>query len=362
MTLDSSAKEVVETSTGPVDNSAVSKPDNAAPLSSAKPSDVNTAASSTVEKPSDKKPESMLDAVQTALKKPTGEAPLPSENSQADPQSPDGLPDMEDYSVDPTDEELQRYHSRTRKRVKGLIDRAKTAERKLAEYEPAVRQMQGLTSFIQEADLSVEEVNKGFDIMRIMKTGSPEEALQAILPYVQQLQAAAGYVLPTDIHRKVEEGILDRETALELSRTRARAEHAAQETERTRLQAEQRARQQQISSFANAARDAVTQWENRWAQSDPDYKAKQPRVMKEIELALLKNGMPRSVEEAVRMADEAKKAVEAEYRSLVGNRPEVRPVMGGSNLAAVNTANVLKKEPTTFAEAISLGLARAKAS
>lgn len=64
-----------------------------------------------------------------------------------------------------------------------------------------------------------------------------------------------------------------------------------------------------------AMQSAVASWEKNWSKSDPDYASKKDRVLDRLELMLkaakIENKLPQTVEQAVVLAEKARKDVEA---------------------------------------------------
>jgi len=293
--------------------------------------DANTPAeSSTADDKGSNAPGSMLEAVQKAIKSsaPAGNSPNP-EGSSDDPQGQD---DNSELPTDVSDEELRGYHSKTRRRVKQLVDRAKTAEGRAQQYEQSAESWGKVETYIQKAGLNYEEVNTGFEIMRLMKN-EPEKALEALVPYVQMLYQTTGRVLPPDLKQRVDQGLIDEQTANEVSQHLARQQHMAAAAQRATEEATARMEHQRIETFSHNVGTTISELERTWAKSDPDYKVKQPHVMKEVELQLLKNGVPQTVQAAAEMFHNARKAVDDNLRPLVQqNRREIRPVTAGGSI------------------------------
>lgn len=252
----------------------------------------------------------------------------------SEPAEGDKPKDGEDeLSDEVTDEELNSYKPKTQRRMRQLLDQRDEARREIESLKPAAERMERITEYVANAGLDSQEVNTGFEIMRMMKQ-DPVKALETLTPYYQALQQAVGEVLPEDLNLEVQEGRISEERARELSRSRSREALARQASEQAAARAEALQSQQQVETVARQAQAAVSAWEQKWSSSDPDYPAKSARVMEKIQLEMLrreKAGMARPTpEEAVQISQKALDAVNAELKPLLSKRQAIEaPVTSG---------------------------------
>ena len=269
------------------------------------------------------------------------------ETDDKDPSKKEGEGEGQEGELgDVTDEELKGYKPSTAKRVKQLVRERNEARDRLKAVEPAVQGFTKIASFVKEAGLSKDEVNQGFEIMRLMKQ-NPVQALEALRPYVEQLLVVTGSVLPADIQKRVEAGEMTEAAALELSKAMAQNQHLQTTSELSARKAES----DRVARAAQEAGGAVTSWEQAWSQSDPDYARKQPYVMREIERLLLKGEVPSSPQAAREMCEKVKRQVEKELAAFMPKKETVKAVTGGTqpnNLPA----------PTTTLQAMEQALRR----
>lgn len=330
--------------------------------------DANAAASSPAEDQG-AKPETMLDAVVAAVKgeSKAEESPAPEGSTGTDAQ-PDGQAaeaNAEDadrkaeeadqklpFHKHPRWQEMKEANRALRNDVKALTEARTALEGQIQTFKEGHEQFQSVVRYMEASNLTSEEVNTGFEIMRLMKN-DPEKALAALMPYVGQLQTVTGQVLPAELKAQVEQGVITEEAALELSRSRSREALASHAAETARRQVEQIQTRQTVDSFAKTVESAVARWEQAWSTS-PDYKTLQPHVMERIELELLKRqtagALPRTAEEAVQIAEQCKAEVEKKLRAFLPNQKrEIRPVTGGGSVQAT-------AKPATMLEAVSQAL------
>lgn len=204
--------------------------------------------------------------------------------------------------------------------------------------------------FLDENRISQDEANELFNIGALMKN-DPVKALLAITPYYNDLLHLTGNVLPADLQQQVTQGYITKDKALELSRLRATGQTmTAINAERNTHQQQRNATRQQGEHVASV-QSAIVDWEKQWSSSDPDYAKKKDRVLDRVELLLVRaqrNGtLPKTTDEAVKLANQAKTEVEADLKKLNPQRKQVRTVDGGSSSSNVpdpkNTADVIRR-------------------
>lgn len=329
----------------------------------------STAASSpAAEKTNDDKgPASIADAVRSALQKDGGKRASSSSadgseegepGAASDPNKPKtGEGEEEQDLGDPTEEELNSYKPKTRSRFKALQRRTVALQEEIEQrYKPAEAQLGKINGFIANAGLSREDVNTGFEVMRLMKN-DPEKALVALEPIITSLRAVVGDTLPPDLQKQVDTGILTEQHAKELSRTRSSLALTRAREERTEQQRTEQDNARAVQGLAEKVGGAVGNWETQWKSQDPDYRVKQSRVMQGIELALYKaqqtNSLPRTTAEAIAMCDKVKREVEEDMRKLKPKREAVNNPThnGGASTGSSTTGS--KPAPNSIFEAIA---------
>lgn len=294
--------------------------------------DVSTAGSSTAGAEDGK---SYLDAISDALQK-SGKSSDPengegstAESTGAESEGGDSEDDDDEVPLgELTREELSRYTSKTRKRIKGLIAERDQYKGEIQSLQSDAAVTQKLIGFMDEKGITSEDVNAAFNIMALMRS-DPAKAYEALTPIVLELQNQLGLTLPNDLQERVNLGYITREDAQALARARANEQRATRQAAEVTQRSQQRDEQQRVSEHVSTVSAKITEWETNWSKSDPDYKRKQPFVQDVIEKDILRNGFPRTVQDAIERAERAKKAVDERMRSLVpSQRREIRPETG----------------------------------
>lgn len=298
------------------------------------------------------KPKSILEAVQAAAKDKGGAAPAPTAGSDAAKQGgeSDGKDPKDELSGDPTEEELQQVAPRTAQRIKQLLTQRNEERDRAKALEPDAVVGKQVTEFVARAGLSADEVNQGFEVMRLIKQ-DPYKAEQVLGQYVDSLRAAIGKgTLPDDLQQAVNDGRITQDLASEIAQNRAKAKFAQGQLEQTQQQTAEERQQRAHETHVNKVSAAVSKLNATLQASDPDYKLKEGPLLREVERRILREGFPKTEEAAVELVKAALKDIDAEFARI---RPaSVKPITpitgGGSNSSA-------KPAPTTMLEALKAG-------
>jgi hypothetical protein len=329
---------------GRIPESSPEQIQEAAPVNAAEHVEGVKPEGSTESPPAESKDESLLDRVQAAIKPKTGDSSTP----QVDQKPKDGEAPVEGEEPptgDPTDEELSRYHSKTRKRITQLVTRAKEAEGKLTELTPDAEAFSRIKSFVSDAGINAEEFNLLLQVGKNLKN-NPAEALKQITPYVNELLRLTGEVLPEDLKTQVEQGYLTEDHARELARARSTAGLSqAQLAQRDQRDAQQR-EQSQRAEHVTAVQTTISSWEAKESANDPDWNLKQDRIKDLIELAVRRDGFPKTTQAAIDIANKAKETATAEIRKFAPSRRAVTPLPNAASTQA-------KAKPATLIEAMA---------
>lgn len=280
-----------------------------------------------------------------------------SKKSDDDKTSKDKKDDADDEFEDFTPEERKQLKKATAERfdkLKGLYHTAKetvtTLSSQLEQANVEAGYYRKFVGFLDENRISQEEANELFNIGAMMKN-DPVKALELITPYYNDLLHITGNILPADLQQQVKQGYITKDRALELSRLRATGQtYQAINEERSTYQ-QQRDTHRQRSEQVATMQSAISDWEKQWSSSDPDYAKKKDRVLDRVELLLVraqKNGvLPKTTDEAIKLANQAKTEVEADLKRLNPQRKQVVTVDGGSSVSNLpepkNTVDVIRR-------------------
>lgn len=346
------------------DQSLAAEPQDSSEAQETKTQDVSNAGSSPAEGVKTDAPKSMLEAVMQAVqpaepaekddgKKVEGAAPGADEakdgkleTKATDPKDQDAADDKLPFGKHPRFKQILSERN-------SFKDRAEKAEKAFNDAKPQLENLGKLQGFVRSQNLTAEDVNNGFRIMGLVRN-DPVKALVEARAIVAQLEQITGEAVPDDLRSKIDAGLVDEEEAKNLSRQRAAAKLAegrAQQTiDSARAKADADA-EAQAQALDRDVRTAVTTWETAWKKNDPDFEHKHPFVMAEIQLLLASEGHAiRSKDDALALADKAKKNVESRLGLLLPKKEEKTVVKGGANAGAT-------PRPGSLKEAIAQGAA-----
>jgi hypothetical protein len=171
-------------------------------------------------------------------------------------------------------------------------------------------------------------------------------------PHIIKAQQALGLSLPEDLQKQVDQGFTTRELASELARQRATAE-----LNQTRLQ-ETRTQQARFQAESNqvAIKSAVDAWQNEVRKTDPDFDKKAELITQYAHGLISEMGAPANMDEAVAMANEAKRRADEFLKSVA---PAPAPQATRPRPSSVNSPGITAKpQPTSLQEAVMAGLKR----
>lgn len=319
----------------------------------------SSAASAPAGTQDDNKPKSIADAVRAALDSGKEQSSSSGDSEEgtgkaADPNAVKPAEGEEEELGDLTEEELNSYKGKTQRRFRQLDGKNKALTAEIEQIKPMADLGTTIKGMADNANLTREDVNTGFNIMTLMRN-DPIKAYEALTPIYDVLCAMVGIKLPDDLQQQLTEGKITAERAQELSRLRAKTGlDTAYAKEREEREAK-KASDDNASQIATVVQDvgkAVTDWETRWQKSDPDYARKQSRVMDAIDLELLKrekNGtLPTNVKDALAICNGVKTKVEAEFKKLLPKKSNT-PIKHVEGNGAMNDS---KPVPTSSRDAI----------
>lgn len=248
--------------------------------------------------------------------------------AEADKSKDGKAKDEEGESDEPSADELKAWKPKTRERFEKLQAKYRDASERLEKAETEAGQYRQFVDFLDTNGVTEDEANELFNIGALMKN-DPFKALELITPHYHGLLEVTGNIIPPDLQQQVKAGYMTQAAALEVSRARAKGQVIPAVHQQTQQRQEVRQQGQNNASMQSA----IASWEQKWSKSDPDYNVKKDRVLDRLELTLARAArtktLPRTVEQAVALAEKVRKEVETELRS---NRPRkpVTTVDGGN--------------------------------
>ena len=355
---DDTTSDVAAPSSGAPYNTA--SPPPAAPDVSAPPSSApdDTAPSSGDSRQSDR--EGLLAAVKKvvetkpetpALDPETGEdGAVPQDQAAATGEGeppPDAKPP--EQLADPTEAELKQLRPRTRERIEQLLSQRNELRQQWEAVVPELEQHRQLQGYLQHHQLAPEDVNQLLGVGAALRRGDYQGFLEGVTPYVLAAQEVLGLRISPDLQTQVDEGLIDDNSARELTRAR----HRAAQAEARLNDANQVATQTQATQQVDQIRSAVDTWEAGIQRQDPDYAQMSGAVRRYAQGLLQERGTPQNQQQAVALVQAAYDEVRATFRRM---QPAPRPTRPSPSSIHVATGTS-GADPRNMKEAVVMALA-----
>lgn len=262
-----------------------------------------------------------------------------------------------------TDEELKSYKPKTRKRIEGLLDDRQRLTERLEAVSPAAEQMENLQNFMQERGLTPQNVSELMVVGGLAMSDDPKDlraALTRAKQFVSQIETALGDVMPEDLQKKVDEGLMDVDSAKEVAQARAAqnlANYKTQKVEQRATQTQSQSQQEAQAAQAQVVHTTISDWQRQKFSTDPDYPRKAELLQKEITLRVqAEGGRVLDKNKALKIAEEAYAEVNRLFKSLSPTTTPPAKRMMQSKAAPGNLAS----RPNSPLEAARQGLAKTK--
>lgn len=301
----------------------------------------STATSSDAGDPkTDVKKGTLLDALKDVVSK---DKPEPSTEGQDREATKEPIksedPDKSKLEKNPEDDSRFDKHPRWQQMLK-----------KVDAFEKDATEYRQVDAFMKSNNLSVQEVHEGFQIMAAMKN-NPAQAHRMLSRYMDTLNEFVGEKLPGDINQRVQQGLVDMETAKELARTRNGQLFNEQRLREQGMARTAEMQHQQAQQFQGQITQAVSKWEEGIKTRDVDFAAKHPFVLDRIR-SLSMGQSPRNEQEAVAIVQRAYDDVSQNMASLMPARKPMNPVTSEVSSASTLTRPVAKTLKEAVAQAI----------
>lgn len=224
---------------------------------------------------------------------------------------------------------------------------------------PKAQTYDELSNWLQQSNLAKDDFANLLTIGAAVRN-EPFKAYELLKPIMDQLEGIVGTKLPADIQAKVDQGLVDPETARDLARARGEAavHKSARDTIEQRVARErEEAERSQHQDHAETIVQGIVSHVNSWASRDPDAARIRPFVEEAIELELRKRdaqgAQPRDVQEATAIVDAVVKATKDRMRSFI---PPPQPRSGSILPVGGAYANAAAPVPQSSLDAANAAL------
>ncbi len=216
-------------------------------------------------------------------------------------------------------------------RFQEVIKEKNTYKTQLEESKPFVDYAKSVSEFCQKNQVSGEDLKVAFEMVALAKRDAKafREQLRGIL---ENVEISTGDRLPTDLQKKVDDGIIDMETAKELTAARQVASQSKVGLEGARQSAQQTLQQSIMYSLGV--------WDANKRQNDTDFEKRLPLV-RDRYIFLANQNPPQSSSDAVALAEKAYNEVLVSLKQFAPKK-QVRKVLTPSPSKGLNGDGELK--------------------
>ena len=215
-------------------------------------------------------------------------------------------------------------------RWKEVLKERDTAREEAEKLKPLAKSAEVISTYCQTNNLTEDDFREALDMPRLPRN-DPKAFRERLQLYVDNIDITSGTRLPSDLQQKVDDGIIDEETAKELATARMQVTSAKQHGQTTQQAFEQQRKQSIINSL-NA-------WEESKRKTDPDY-VKQFDMINDRYMALQSLNPPQTYNEAVLLAERAYNDVKQRLSSYLP-KPVIRKVLT-TKATSTNNGETLK--------------------
>lgn len=273
-------------------------------------------------------PKSLLETVKDALK--ATKTATEAKAQDGGEQSPGSEGEKDGAQQDEKQEtDEQKDGDAKQGKGKGRDQRIKQLADERDSFKDRASQWDQLSAWARDSGLAADELSQSLAIAKMVKQ-SPHEALAALRGVVADLEKVTGYELPEDLTEKVERGLIDEETARELSVGR---NQVARTEQQRRDDAAQRAAQADLTSRRDLAQSigkAVTEFETSLESTDPDYQKIKGLVKSKVVELMHEDGVPVDANSAVAQVKKAVAEIKQQLSSVIPQRKATKQVPAGS--------------------------------
>ncbi len=287
------------------------------------------------------------------------------ESEESSTSKKDESTEKKDDAVDPKaekpDAEVEKdkalpFHDHPR--FKELVEQKNTFKTEAETYKQDLERLQPLATiaedlgkYCQKFGISDGELQTALEIVALAKT-NPKEFAQRLRTHLEQAEITIGDKLPTDLQKKVDDGLLDADSAKELSQLRLKAQGLETTTKTT---AESLAQQKQRQLV-----DAANVWEAKKKESDLEYSKRFDLFQDRLQV-LYAQQPPQTPAEVAALCDRAYEEVVKRLSAFVP-RPKPRKVLDNHHSPRVNGSRNGELPKLENLDTDLLGVVRAVAS
>jgi hypothetical protein len=243
--------------------------------------------------------QSLADVVKQAAASATSESSTEVQTEETETKSAESEEPAEETETAPEEgkksEESKEPPFHEHPRWKEVVKERDTYKEEIAQLKPLAEQTKALHQFLQENEVPSEDAQQALVLAALMRK-NPQEAVKHLRTILENTETVLGARLPADLQKRVDDGLIDAETAKEVARLRVERQTSEMQVKRSQGTAAEQA--------TMAMAGAVTQWETSKATSDADWQRKYPMLQDRFSV-LAAQRPPKTPAEAVALAETA---------------------------------------------------------
>lgn len=238
------------------------------------------------------------------------------ESEQEEETETEGEEDAEDEESEEESKAKDKVPFHNHPRWKEVLKERDEAKGQIEALKPLAETVTALNTFCQENNISEEDFQNALRLAAMSKKDVKafRDELNTML---ESIDTSMGTRLPADLQKKVDDGVIDEESAKEVAQARM-AKKAAE------AQA-QKASKQTASTTQQVIVSTLDKWETDQKKLDPAYESRKEAFLDRMN-ALWAQRPPRTAAEAVALAEEANKTIKARY-AKTRPKPPARKVL-----------------------------------
>ena len=286
-------------------------------------------------------PDSMLEAIQEGLK--TDE---PEDNQEAVEEQAEEVKAEEEQKPENEDEPPSGISKKAQERFRSMVSKVKEKDEQISRLNA---DLDGIRSVMKDTGAKPEDFAMAFDYLRAVSSGDMNNVGRILQEQIKQYTLATGRNIDMvdpladypDLRERVNAYQMGEDAALEMARMR---NIQMQRQQQERQYYDQQESQQRIMQTRQQAMSEVDRMGAEWASRDPDYKAKEEIILKQIPM-IAKNFPPNQWPQQVGLL----------YQTLSA-MPAPKPAASSPAPLRASGQTAGNRQPNSMLEALQNGL------
>lgn len=221
-------------------------------------------------------------------------------------------------------------------RWKEVLAERDTARTEVSQYRqqyeaarPVIEAHKSVVDFLQASGINDQAYKETLQLRALMNT-DPEKALAQLMPIVTSLEAVVGKGIATDLLQKVKDGVLDEDSAKEITKLRAQTKQRDLTT--------QNHQQEQQRQVVTQMEQSVNSWFSSKKTADPAFDNKVDLINGQFS-TLVQQAPPKSSIEVTALLEKAYTIVNEKLAKFQPTPKKIKPPLNS------NASRTVPKEP-----------------